>query len=119
MDTKIRQRRAQVLQEMDQIQTMERGKLCEMRRGGAGSEERVYFNHQYWQSGRNHSRYVAGAEAGALREAIEGRQRFAQLAEEFVELTVSATRAQAASPEGKKNARKKSGRRSLPKPLPS
>ena len=59
MDTKIRQRRAQVLQEMDEIQTMERGKLCQMHRGGAGSEERVYFNHQYWQSGRNHSRYVA------------------------------------------------------------
>ena len=98
---------------------MEYGALAEEYRprtvGGIEVTAGPYFKHQEWKEGRNHSRRVPPPEAVPLREAIEGRQRFEKLTSEFVELTVAATRAQAALPESKKNSGKKSGRRSLPK----
>ena len=104
---------------MEMIENMEYGALAEEYRprvvGGVEGAAGPYFKHQEWKEGRNHSRRVPSQEAVPLREAIKGRQRFEKLSEEFVELTVAATRAQAALPESKKNARKKSGRRSLPK----
>ncbi len=118
MDATTQHRRAEVLRRMGEIETMERGRICQMRRGPAGPGQRVYLNHQFWQGGKNHSSYVAGERAGALQEAIEGRERFERLAEQFVDLTVAATRLEAAQ-EGKKNSRKRSGRRGSARPKAS
>jgi hypothetical protein len=108
---------------MEQIENMELGALAEEHRtrivDGVEVSAGPYFKHQQWKDGRNCSRRVPPEEAVPLREAIEGRQRFEKLAGQFVELTVAATRAQPASPESKKNSRKKSGKRSLPKQPPS
>ena len=45
-----------------------------------------------WQEGKNHSERVAGPRAEQLRQAVEGRQQFEQLAQECIELTVQHTR---------------------------
>ena len=123
MNSAIARQRQHVLQQMEQIEHMERGALDEEYRtrlvDGVEVKAGPYFKHQEWREGRNRSRRVPPAEAAPLRTAIEGRQRFEALAEEFVELTVAATRAEAAAPESKKNSRRKSAQRSSPKAPPS
>jgi hypothetical protein len=91
---------------MNEIQSMEAGKLCEMRRARAAGPPRIYHNHQHWKDGRNHSCYVGAGQVQALEAAIKGRQRFEQLAAEFVELTVADTRKVHAA--AKKNSTRKS-----------
>ena len=114
MDQKTAQRRAEILGQMNQIESMEAGKLCEMHRHRAAGPARIYFNHQHWKDGANHSSYVRAGQAEALQEAIEGRLRFEQLAGEFVEITVAQTRKAAA--ESKKNSARKSARPKAAKP---
>ena len=123
MNPSTARQRRHLLEQMEQIERMELGAIAEEYRtrtvDGVESTAGPYFKHQQWKDGRNCSRRVPPEEAVPLREAIEGRQRFEKLAGEFVELTVAATRTQPALPESKKNSRRKSGRRSLPKQLPS
>ena len=123
MNPSTARQRRHLLHQMEQIEHMELGALAEEYRtrtvDGVEMTAGPYFKHQQWKDGRNCSRRVPPQEAVPLREAIEGRQRFEKLAGEFVELTVGATRSQAALPESKKNSRRKSGKRSLPKQPPS
>ena len=94
-------RREQILQEMNALTRMERGKLCCQSRGPGAAP---FYKVQCWQQGRNHTRYVPADEVPALQEALAGHQRFQQLAEEFVALTVGQTRRAAA--DSKKNFRR-------------
>ena len=96
------QRRQDILQQMNSITVMERGKLCTQSRGPTSPP---FHKLQCWREGRNHTRYVPAEEIPALQEALAGHQRFQQLAEEFVDLTVAMTR-QERGAERKKNARK-------------
>ena len=97
------QQREQILQEMNTLTRMERGKLCvQSHRPGATPFHKL----QTWHQGRNHTRYVPADQVPALQEALAGHQRFQQLAEEFVTLTVAQTRQEAAA------GRKKNSRRS-------
>jgi hypothetical protein len=74
-----------LLERMVSIERMERGKLCRM-------TGRSQYNHQTWRNGRNEVRYVPESEAAALREAIEGYQRFMKLAEAYVDEVIERTR---------------------------
>lgn len=114
MNTKTAQRRAEILGQMNEIESMESGKLCEMRRERTSGPARIYFNHQHWKQGANHSCYVKADEAEFLKKAIEGRRRFEQLAHEFVEITVAQTRKAVAK--SKKNSARRSARRKSAKP---
>lgn len=108
------QRRQEILQEMNAISRMERGKLCTQSRGPTAPP---FYKLQCWWKGKNHTRYVPREDLPALQEALAGHQRFQHLAEEFVDLTVTMTQAQEAAE------RKKNSRRSKPnatgKPRPS
>lgn len=108
---------------MRAIEEMERGALAEEYRvrtvDGVEVKAGPYFKLQEWKDGRNQSRRVSPEEAVALRAGIAGRQQFEELAAEFIDLTVAATHAEAATPESKKNGRRKSTRRSSPKRRPS
>ena len=100
-------KRAQILQQMEQIQTMERGSLQEERRPSKQDPDLAngpYFKHQVWEDGKNQTRRVPQDQAGRLAEAIQGRKQFEALAEEFISATVASTRAQQARPDAKKNA---------------
>jgi len=97
VNEKIAQQRQDLLREMSLIERMEFGSLAEeYREAAAGGAETAingpYYKHQKWEEGRNRSRRVPAEEAKALREAVEGRQRFESLSAEFVELTVASTR---------------------------
>ena len=79
-----------LLQQMAQIQQMERGKLCLLRHGPNGP----YYNHQTWENGRNVSRYVPPDQLEAMQQAIAGYQQFQGLVQQHVEQVVQSTRAQ-------------------------
>lgn len=107
-------RREQILQEMNSITCMERGKLCvQQPRGGSAPFHKL----QSWCHGKNQTRYVPAEEVPTLQEALAGHQRFQRLAEEFVDLTVASTRRE------READRKKNSKRSKPtgtgKPRPS
>lgn len=75
----------QLLKEIAQIQTMERGTLCPMRGG-------TYFNHQTWQQGRNHVRYVPQADVPNVRKAIAGYRRFLLLTQQYADIIIRRSR---------------------------
>jgi len=100
----------QLLERMARITRMERGKLCRM-----GS--RPHYNHQTWQDGRNVVRYVPANETDALREAIDGYQRFMKLAEQYADEVIKQTRRERErqfpnTAEGKKGSKTKTGGKS-------
>src|SRR5271166_4670201 len=88
------QRRQEILSEINTITRMERGKLCTQSPGPGGQP---FHKLQCWHQGKNHTRYVPAAEVPTLQAALADHQRFQTLAEEFVELTVALTRAEAAA----------------------
>ena len=79
-----------ILQQISQIQRMDRGTVSVFRQGPAGA----YYNHQCYENGRNVSRYVPRQQVPALQEAIEDYHRFQQLVEQYAELVVQKTRAE-------------------------
>jgi len=82
-----------LLQQIAQIQHMERGKLCILREGPAGP----YYNHQIWEDGKNVSRYVPRDQVPAFQEAIAGYQKFEQLTDEYAQIVINQSRAQRAT----------------------
>ena len=106
---------------MSLIERMEFGSLAEEYRETTGTGAQTkrngpYYKHQKWEDGRNRSRRVPAEEVDALRQAVEGRQRFESLSAEFVELTVASTRK--ADP-SKKNSTKSSKKLAAAKRQPS
>lgn len=96
---KHQERRRQILEEMAQIECMEKGRLSEeyRERHKDGKVVRLgpYYKHQCWENGRNASRRVPASEVERLREGVDGYHRFRELADEFVEVTVEMSRASA------------------------
>ena len=101
----FQQQREQLLQQMNRLTRMERGKLCRQSRGPGTTP---FFKLQCWQRGKNHTRYVPADEVPARQAALANHQRFQELAEQFVTLTVAHTRQEAAAD------RKKNSTRSRP-----
>lgn len=119
-----------ILQQMAQLQSMERGTLSEEYRerpDGSGGTVRLgpYFKHQIWEEGSNKSRRVPAEEVAQLRQDLENHKRFSELADSYVEITVEQTRARrsqtkaGADPDAKKNSRSKSTPKASAKPRPS
>jgi len=79
-----------VLQQLAQIQRMDRGTVSIIRQGPQGP----YYNHQCYENGRNVSRYVPAEQVPDLQAAIEDFRRFQELVEQYVHLLVERTRAQ-------------------------
>jgi hypothetical protein len=78
----------ELLQQIEQIQQMERGKLCRMRRGPKGD----YYNHQTWEKGKNVVRYVPGNQLADLKKAIAGYQKFLRLADAYADEIIRRSR---------------------------
>jgi len=87
-----------MLEQIVQIQQMERGKLSVMRQGPAGP----YYKLQAWEKGKNLSRYVARDQAATVKEALAGYQHFQQLTEQYAQQVIDKTRAELAA-DSKKN----------------
>jgi hypothetical protein len=79
-----------ILQQMAQIQRMDRGCVSIIRQGPQGP----YHNHQCYEGGRNVSRYVPAEQLPELQAALQGHRRFQELVEQYVQLVVERTRAE-------------------------
>ena len=119
--SKFIEQRQVIFQQMAQIDQMEYGSLKAEFRPGADSSHPLgpYYKYQVWRQGKNHSQRVAGPRAEQLRQAVEGRQQFEQLAQQCIELTVQHTRATRPATDAKKNSRSQSARKPRPKSRPS
>jgi hypothetical protein len=122
--------RKAILNQMAQIQSMERGTLSEEfreRPDGAGGTVVVgpYFKHQVWEDHANHSRRVPDLEVPALRQDLANYDAFHALADSFVKVTVAQTRARRQalkskeSSESKKNFQTKRSPKNIAKQRPS
>jgi len=90
-----------ILQDIGQIQRLDRGTVSVMRQGPEGP----YYNHQCYEGGGNVSRYVPAEQVADLKEAIDGYHRFQELVKQYADLMVEKTRAERASSFKKKNPR--------------
>ena len=77
-----------ILQQIAKIQTMERGKLSVIKESSAGP----FYKIQAREQGKNVTRYVPREQVGAVREAIEGYQRFKSLTEQYAQQVIDQTR---------------------------
>ena len=77
-----------LLKEIANLQQMERGKLCRMRRGPKGN----YYNHQTWEKGKNVVRYVPQDQVASLKDAIAGYQKFLRLTQIYADEIIRRTR---------------------------
>lgn len=84
----------ELLAQMAQIPSMERGKLSSYKRSGRSKEADTYYRLQTWQDGKNHSRHVRPEELPALEAALDGYARYCQLSDQYVQLIVERTRTQ-------------------------
>ena len=75
----------EILEQIRQIQHMERGKICPMR-------DSRYYNHQTWQSGRNVVQYVPADQISSLQEALANYQRYLELTQAYADLIIERTR---------------------------
>ena len=91
----------QCLQQISQIQRMERGKLRVMRQGPDGP----YYHLQSWEKGKNFNRYVPREQLPAYQEALDGFQKFQQLVEQYAESMIQNTRADLAAAKKKTRSR--------------
>jgi len=76
---------ADLLQQIAQIQQMERGKLCPLQAG-------AYYNHQTWENGRNVVRYVTRDRVASLQRAIAGYQHYMKLTQAYADEIIRRTR---------------------------
>lgn len=93
-----------ILQQIADIQVMERGKLSIIKEGPSGP----FYKLQAREKGRNVTRYIPREQAPAVQEAIKGYQRFEALTEEYARQVITDTRAAMAADFKKKPARRKS-----------
>ena len=93
--------REDVLREIGEITTLERGKLCELHAKSGGT----YHNLQFWSAGRNRCEYVAREQTGAVQEAVENYSRYRKLTEEYAEIVERETRESRKVVDGEKKKR--------------
>ncbi len=84
---------AQLLQQIAQIQYMEPGKLCVLRRGPDGP----YYNLQWREQGKAISRYVPAEQVEVLAQHTANYQRFQNLVDQYAQLVIERTRAERAA----------------------
>jgi hypothetical protein len=82
-----------ILQQIADIQSMERGKLSIIKEGASGP----FYKLQAREKGKNLTRYVPREQAPAVQEAIEGYQRFEALTQEYAHQVIANTRASLAA----------------------
>ena len=77
-----------ILQQIAQIQTMERGKLSVIKESSAGP----FYKIQAREQGKNVTRHVPREQVDAVQEAIEGYQRFESLTGQYAQQVIDRTR---------------------------
>jgi hypothetical protein len=100
-----------LLQDIAQIQHLDRGTLSIIRQGPEGP----YYNHQCYENGRNVSRYVPAEQVAELKAALDGHRQVQTLMAQYVQLMVEKTRAERIATAKKKTRHPKSSSRRIRK----
>ena len=87
-----------LLQQIAQIQSMERGKLSVIKESAAGP----FFKLQARENGKNVTRYVPREQVPAVQAAIEGYKQFQTLTEQYADEVILQTRTAIAAGSKKK-----------------
>jgi hypothetical protein len=99
----------QILQEIAQIPSMERGKLSIIKESASGP----FYKLQAREKGKNVTRYVPREQVPAVQEALRGYKEFQNLTEEYAHEVITQTRvAIAADSKKKPSPRRSSWRKS-------
>jgi len=77
-----------ILKDIAKIDSLERGKLCPVRRKNG----KTYHSLQFWTGGKNRCEYVPAKDVEAVRQAVANRARFRELVEEYEVLMERRTR---------------------------
>jgi hypothetical protein len=93
-----------ILQQIAQIQSMERGKLSVIKASASGP----FYKLQAHENGRNRTRYIPRAQVPAIQQAIEGYQQFQTLTGQYAQEVITQTRAAIAAGSKKKASPRKS-----------
>src|ERR1700685_2752027 len=70
-----------ILQQIAQIQSMERGKLSVIKESASGA----FYKLQAHENGRNHTRYIPRDQVPAIQQAIEGYKQFQTLTGQYAQ----------------------------------
>ncbi len=89
---------SQILQEINQIQRMEPGKLCVIRHSSKGA----FYNLQYREKGRPVSQYVPRDQVEAVAQHTDNYQKFEKLVDEYAQTIIQSTREERAAGSKKK-----------------
>ena len=92
-----------LLQNIAQIQSMERGKLSVIKDSPSGP----FYKLQAREHGKNVTRYVPRDQVPAVRDAIEGYKQFQALTEQYAFEVIAQTRAAIAAGSKKKTSLQK------------
>jgi hypothetical protein len=84
----------QLLAQIVSIELMETGKLSTYTPPGRSPDSGPYYKLQSWVDGKNRTRHVRPEELSALREALEGYQRFQELTNQYAQHIIERTRAE-------------------------
>ena len=87
-----------ILQQIAQIQSMERGKLSVIKESASGP----FYKLQARENGKNVTRYVPREQVPAVQQAIAGYKQFQTLCEQYAQVVVSQTRTAIAAGSKKK-----------------
>ncbi len=78
-----------LLQQIAQIQSMERGKLSVIKESASGP----FYKLQARENGKNVTRYVPREQVPAVQQAIEGYKQFHTLTEQYADEVINQPRA--------------------------
>lgn len=95
-----------ILQQVAQIQSMERGKLSVIKESASGP----FYKLQARENGKNRTRYVPREQVAAVQQAIEGYKHFQSLTEQYANNVIAQTRAAIAEGSKKKPSPRRSSR---------
>jgi hypothetical protein len=120
-DTQLKNRRDEILLEMQSIRRMLRGTVTMQtfsRTAADGSTRSFgpYALFQRWHGGKNRPQRVPKEDIPAVQDAVDGYQRFRALAEEFATLTETLTQRSGPLLPSKKNFSRRRAPRSSRKP---
>lgn len=87
-----------LLRQIAQIQSMERGKLSVIKESASGP----FYKLQAREKGRNHTRYIPREQVPAIQQAIEGYKEFQSLTGQYAQEVITRTRATIAAGAKKK-----------------
>lgn len=90
-----------ILQQIAQIQSMERGKLSVIKESSSGP----FYKLQAREQGKNVTRYVPREQVPAVQQAIEGYKHFQALTEQYADEVITQTRVAIAAGSKKKPSR--------------